>query len=342
MPFITWTASIAFYVGSATSPTITFENVISFGAGLATSGDPLVKQIVKNSTFAFGTYGLLGWSWTAGMRTYLIDCKIYKNGTGFWGWGRSGSWVIYDKGSYIGTDGTTTNVNTYFVGANDGGYSSCDFLFYGSGTTIEDTSLWNIGAYSSLSEIKISTKVAGRLMMYKPLGGKISDQITGGQTAGWANGGSGYCAYMNPSSTTNALELEFYVPVVAATNPTLKFYVKKTSSASNAALSLDVYDSDDDSTKLIDGASVTLTDSWAQYSAASISPTNTGFCRVVLKALDGATTGDIGIDDVSIVISGTTATNALETFNPNSSTLQFDRGGGAPAGGSGGSYTWMS
>jgi hypothetical protein len=71
---------------------------------------------------------------------------------------------------------------------------------------------------------------------------------------------------------------------------------------------LDVYDSDDDTTLLINNASVTLTDTWAQYTASSISPTSSGFCRVVLKALDGSTTGDIGVDDISIVAYSTTYT----------------------------------
>ena len=75
---------------------------------------------------------------------------------------------------------------------------------------------------------------------------------------------------------------------------------------------MDVYDSDDNNTKIIDGASVALTDSWVQYSAAAISATNTGECRVLLTALDGGTTGDIGVDDITIVQAGTTYTEDLE------------------------------
>jgi hypothetical protein len=169
----------------------------------------------------------------------------------------------------------------------------------------------------------------GTFKHYFPYYGTISDQVTGGQTGAWANGGSGLCIYLNPSSATagTTLEAEFKIPVIASTDPQLKFYVKKTSSAATCTLTMDIYDSDDDVTKLVDGASITLTDTWAEYASASISPTKTGYCRVVVKALDGGTTGDIGIDDISIVISGATATNNCDSIE-DLSNLQFDRAGG--------------
>ncbi|MHA1305440.1 MAG: hypothetical protein ACTSPI_17205 [Candidatus Heimdallarchaeaceae archaeon] len=131
--------------------------------------------------------------------------------------------------------------------------------------------------------------------------GTISDQVTGGQTTSWARGGSGYCVYLNPSSTTNPLVWEFYVPVTASTSFTLSFYHKITSGF-NGSLKVTIYDSDDDYTKLLDAESVTFTDdgAWHQYTSTSVTPTNTGFCRVKIEAYNGSTTGDIGIDDISV------------------------------------------
>jgi hypothetical protein len=51
----------------------------------------------------------------------------------------------------------------------------------------------------------------------------------------------------------------------------------------------------------IDQASVTLTDAWAEYTSASMTPTEDGFIRIELRAKDGSTTGDIGIDDIHSV-----------------------------------------
>ncbi len=157
--------------------------------------------------------------------------------------------------------------------------------------------------------------------------GEVSDQVTGGQAAAWAYGGSGYCAYFDPSSTTESLKIKFNVPVESSTNPQIKFYVKKTASAATCTLKITVYDTDG-STKLIDGTPITLTDSWVQYSAASVSPSANGFITVELSALDGGTTGDIGVDDVSYVLSSTTYTAELEAIDLNRNTMVLDSTGG--------------
>ena len=59
-----------------------------------------------------------------------------------------------------------------------------------------------------------------------------------------------------------------------------------------------VYDTNGN--KLLDADSVALTDGWVQYSTGNLTPTDDGFCKVELNALDGATTGDIGIDDIIV------------------------------------------
>jgi hypothetical protein len=141
--------------------------------------------------------------------------------------------------------------------------------------------------------------------------GIISDQITGGYTAAYARGGSGLCVCLNPGSSTagNSLNWEFYIPVTAATGTTLKFYITRTTAFTAGTVNVDIYDSNDDLTLKLDNESVPLAsiplndgvgDDWTyQYTSSSFSPTDTGFCRVVVKVVDGSTTGDILIDDVS-------------------------------------------
>lgn len=129
--------------------------------------------------------------------------------------------------------------------------------------------------------------------------GVVADHVTGGQAANWARGGAGLALLLNPSSQTNGLRWECYVPVTAATAFTLSAYVRKTSAAANPTLTCTIYDTDE-VTKLLDAQSVTLTENWAQYTATQVTPSQTGFCRVVFEAKDGATTGDIGVDDVEV------------------------------------------
>jgi hypothetical protein len=134
--------------------------------------------------------------------------------------------------------------------------------------------------------------------------GVLSDQITGGQAASWARGGSGLCVYFDPSSATagQTLDMEFLVPVTAATAFQLKFYVKTTQTSNGPTLKGTILNSNDDMTKLLDAENVVLTSAsaWTLYTATSVTPTNTGFCRVLLQCLNGSSTGDVGVDDVSV------------------------------------------
>ena len=175
--------------------------------------------------------------------------------------------------------------------------------------------------------------------------GIISDQITGGQAAAWAYGGSGLCLYVSPTQTIagRTANIEFMIPVEAATDPQLKLYVKKTASAATCTLKIDIYDGDDDDTLLVDDASVTLTDTWTQQSITFASnPTIAGFCRVVLKGLDGSTTGDIGVDDISIVRSSTTYTHDFEQWGGDEMLRLFLKGAGSGGGSTQHAYAYIN
>jgi hypothetical protein len=131
--------------------------------------------------------------------------------------------------------------------------------------------------------------------------GNISDQITGGQDSAWAYGGVGLCVYLNPTSVSIPLVWKFKVPCTAGTAFTVSFYVKKTSSGANPTLTSSYYGSGITEVK---NQSITLTDTWAKYTSASMTPTATGFVEVTLKAFDGSTTGDIGIDHITTSAGG--------------------------------------
>ena len=131
--------------------------------------------------------------------------------------------------------------------------------------------------------------------------GYISDQITGGQNAAWAYGGEGTCLYLDPQSqTVPTVYGPFYLPVTAGTTYQLHFQVKKTSSEANCTLEIDRL-SGCGITEIKD-ESVSLTDSWAEHTSSSFTPTFSGYIRCELHALDGSTTGDIGIDDIHLAV----------------------------------------
>lgn len=125
--------------------------------------------------------------------------------------------------------------------------------------------------------------------------GIISDQITGGQDAAWAYGATGLCLYYNPTSASDPLYDEFFIPCTAAQGMQIHFQVKKTSAAANCTMKVSVSGC---GITPLRRSEVTLSDSWAEYTSDTLTPTETGFLKVSLEVQDGATTGDIGIDDI--------------------------------------------
>jgi hypothetical protein len=102
-------------------------------------------------------------------------------------------------------------------------------------------------------------------------------------------------------------------------------------------LNIDIYDCDDNATLLCNNESLafggTITD-WTQKTPTfAANPTDTGWCRVVIKALDDGSTRNIGIDTLTYVLDGTTYTVDFERWKD---ALPDMAGEGAGAGGGGG------
>lgn len=121
----------------------------------------------------------------------------------------------------------------------------------------------------------------------------------GSVAANTAQARSGTCVALTPTSATDPYYWTFLVPTTASTAFTLKFWHRITASF-DGTMTLTVYDTDN-TTKLVNAASVTFTDDGAyhQFTSASITPTATGFCRCVLKLLFGTAGTAVYIDDVS-------------------------------------------
>jgi hypothetical protein len=169
----------------------------------------------------------------------------------------------------------------------------------------------------------------GRHKTWQPYG-NFTDSTTALMTD---QSGSGNCIVFDPASTTNGntVNWEFKIPVTASTDPQLKFYVKNSGGGADCKLYIDVYDSDDDATLLEDNTEIALTDSWVQYTVSlDANPTQTGFCRVVLKAKDGATTGNIGVDTLTFVSGGSTYTYNFEEWADGQPMVFATGAGGAP------------
>lgn len=114
-----------------------------------------------------------------------------------------------------------------------------------------------------------------------------------------ARGGSGTAVKLSPTSATDPLLWTFLVPATASTAFTLGIWHRITSSFPGS-MTVTVYDTDN-TTQLVNAGSVTLTDDgvYHQYTSGSLTPTATGFCRVVIKILGAS--GSIYLDDVSAV-----------------------------------------
>ena len=248
----------------------------------------------------------------------LSAVKSFLNAIGLRFYASSNYHIVDDRNSYYGNDGVSVRANTSCdlrFGANWWGSNFSTYVGRNvnldSSTKVTFTNGNGWSSDTSLGSVRVANlgHVSGRHFSQN-YWGYILDQITNGQTAAYAKAGSGICVAINPTSQTYPETWEFYVPVTAATQFTLKLYITKTTSGFNGSVKVSIYDSDDDYTKLLDqetinNASIPLNDGsgddWTyQYSATPVTPTNTGFCRVVIDVIDGASTGDILIDDVSV------------------------------------------
>jgi hypothetical protein len=122
------------------------------------------------------------------------------------------------------------------------------------------------------------------------------------ETGANARGGSGSCVKLTPKSTSpyDPMYWTFLVPTTASTAFVLNLY-QMISSGFNGTMTCTVYDTDN-TTTLQAAASVSLTNDGAYhiYSTGSLTPTSTGFCRVVLTVLSSSVAGSIYVDDVSL------------------------------------------
>jgi hypothetical protein len=198
-------------------------------------------------------------------------------------------------------------------------FTNCKFLSteVGSATSFQQSAALESSKKTYLASYNHDT-TQYKYYIYK-VNGVLTDNTTQAMT-----GQAGACLVMDPYSATasQTLNWEFYIPVTAATDPQLKFYVKS-SVDTDPNLYIDVYDSHDDATLLVNATEIPLTTTWTQYSVAALSPTNSGLCRVVLKALDDATGQYIGIDTMTFVVGSVTYTFDFTTLS----------GAGAAAGG---------
>ena len=250
---------------------------------------------------------------TVGHYFKFINCKFWAFGSGALSLGNAIGVAAYN--CIFGGDGTNTvsngaadilvaaTVTTYLI--------NCKYLTTTAISLIDTTAFTNILDYK-IGGIRAQhiNQVVNRFKTWQ-YNGQIADQITGGYSAAYARSGSGICVTLNPNSTLYSLRYSLMVPVTAATGFTTKFYITKSTSGFNGAVSVNVYDSHDDTTLLLNtdviaNGSIPLNDGagddWTyQYTTGSLVPTNTGFCRIEIVVLDGSTTGDIFIDDVSVI-----------------------------------------
>ena len=235
----------------------------------------------------------------------------------------------------LGGDGTNTIGN----GTEDITFTKGGVVYANNTQFLTGSGIGNFSYYPSTEYdvARISShNHGGTQYRYKTIiaFGNITDNTTTSMTA---HGGSGTCAVMNPLSSTSGevLSYIFNIPVTAATDPQLQFYIR--ASGGTPSLNIDVYDSDDDSTLLLDNASLAfgspVTD-WTQKTITlSANPTDTGYCRVVLKALDDGSTRNIGLDTLTYVLDGVTYTVDFERWKDALPDMAGENAGTAGGGG---------
>lgn len=223
---------------------------------------------------------------------------------------------IREYDAMYGSDGTNDKANSgNDIQKGDGNYANVGGYYLGHGIKTTSAKInWYAGAPAKSPgfDVRISNlgRVASRHIL-KTFVGSLSDQITAGKTAAWAKGGSGICLYADPTSQSTALLWDFLVPVTAAQAFQLAFYITKSTSGFNGSVKVTIYDSLDFNTILLNAetipnGSIPLNDGtgddWTyEYQSTSVNPSATGFCRVIVEFLDGATTGDLLVDSVRVI-----------------------------------------
>ena len=249
---------------------------------------------------------------TGGNSSYsMYNCKVWATrGLAI----SNGVFFLLLQNCILGGDGTNTISNTTY----DLNWSApCKIVAYNTsllsttpitGVTGTPAFFTRNDLYSTGAYINNVNKVANRFL-HSFYNGQISDQVTAGYTAPYARGGSGQCVCVHPTSTSSAMYWMFYVPITVASH-TVNFYITKSTSGFNGTVNVDIYDSNDNYNLVVNNDSIAVASipvnngtgsPWTyQYASSSFTPSQAGFCRVVVKVVQGTSAGDIFIDDTSV------------------------------------------
>ena len=132
------------------------------------------------------------------------------------------------------------------------------------------------------------------------VGGTASGSLTLTKATGSVcYGGSGTCALLTPTSTSNYGYWWFYVPVTNSTAFTLSFY-NSISAGWNGVLNATIFDTNQ-TTSLFSSVVPTVDDgNYHQFTCTQVTPTGTGLCLVGIGAQNGTSSGFFYIDQVAV------------------------------------------
>lgn len=298
---------IALRIG--TSRSSASENYIhdsDTGIFFSTDGSTNIKNIIANCEIGIDVnsaedgfishniiYGCTtGISGTTGYNTFVINNILDNNTTG-------ASWSTADINSNnfdynvwnndTDTSNATKGVNSISNDPKLVDPDNGDFRLQYESPAIEVANV--VGIVNGLTkDITFNIGVDQNRRQFTWGAGTIS-QETG------ADARSGTSIKFDPSSQTRELGYRFYVPCTDSQGFQVKLYVKKSSSEANSTLT---FSASGNGISAIDEDSISLTDTYSQYSSSTMTPTSTGFVEVILRAKDGSTTGDIFVDDITV------------------------------------------
>lgn len=282
---IVWTGDIFCQGGAATGAPLRFQ-----GFGVRIKGEITV--------YSTGGYGPISFEGEAG--SYVFKKLTLAPDIGQWLLLTSSAGpTVYIEHLVIDVKSTgQTNYMAYATGSS----GRLGRIIVGRCTELDGTVSFEKTTYAaqgeslhdrfSIDNYKTEGRFIGNCM-----GGSFGDHITMGQAADWAYGGTGLSLVLNPVSTTVPIGYEVFIPATASKTYTLSLQVRKTSSDANCTL---VYDLMGCGITSLYDQSVTLTDSWAEHVSSEITTTIGGWIRLEFRALDGSTTGDIGIDEIKL------------------------------------------